>query len=413
MGIKDPHPLAQKASQPKPMADLPLLVRTGRWLLVLALASSTLACSNILDISAIDDAQSPDADAGQDPNDEPPPLPDVPEDLPPDMDTEDIEQADLPDDQDLPEDLTEDLPEDMEECVPSIEFCNGEDDNCDGNIDENLDCRPDLTFGFFKVQVRGDALLISGSIINNGFTTAPPGQTNVFFERVDNQNASGELGAQDHPALASGAQYILPNFELSWQNATEGRWRFNLSIDVGASADESNEDNNVAEAFITFDTNCLDNRPIDCQGADLSDEDFGDYGEGYFQNANLRNAYFEDNEDLSSADLSGADLTGANFSGANLSSVKFNLCTLDRANFSNTDTLSSTEFVRASLVGANFLGSSEFSSVNVTRANLSSARFDDNVDTEGFEWDNTTCPDGTNSNDHNGTCQDHMSARRQ
>ncbi|MBI5497743.1 MAG: M48 family metalloprotease [Deltaproteobacteria bacterium] len=71
--------------------------------------------------------------------------------------------------------------------------------------------------------------------------------------------------------------------------------------------------------------------------------------------------------DLSGADLAGANLAGADLSGANLSGV---------------------ELKGADLRGTNLKGA------NLSLANLA-----------GAVWGNTTCPDGTDSDDNGGSCQ--------
>ena len=133
--------------------------------------------------------------------------------------------------------------------------------------------------------------------------------------------------------------------------------------------------------------------------------------------------------DLSGCDLRGIftvgyDLTGANFSGANLAGANLSSTTLDTgptnftgANLSSAN-LSSTELDGANmtsvdLADANLSGSDDFY-LNLTGANLTGAIFEvlvmgNDVSNEGSEtWSNTTCPDGTNSNNDGGTCVNHL-----
>jgi hypothetical protein len=81
-------------------------------------------------------------------------------------------------------------------------------------------------------------------------------------------------------------------------------------------------------------------------------------------NASLRGA------DLAGANLSGADLTQANLAGA---------------------VLTNADLVGSNLSGANLAGASMVG-----------------ADVNGVHWSNTTCPDGTSSNDDGGTCAGHL-----
>jgi uncharacterized protein YjbI with pentapeptide repeats len=85
---------------------------------------------------------------------------------------------------------------------------------------------------------------------------------------------------------------------------------------------------------------------------------------------------------LTNADLSGLDMAGANFAG-----VKY----IQGANLTGAN-LSS-----AILTGINVSGS------NFTKANLAGAQTTGSV-FAGVTWDDTTCPDGTNSGIHEGGC---------
>jgi uncharacterized protein YjbI with pentapeptide repeats len=76
--------------------------------------------------------------------------------------------------------------------------------------------------------------------------------------------------------------------------------------------------------------------------------------------------------DLHNFDLSGSNLIGANFTGANL--VK------------------------------SFLGSTQLSGANFTNADLNCANNMSTANVSNAIWSNTTCPDGTNSNNNGGTC---------
>ena len=55
----------------------------------------------------------------------------------------------------------------------------------------------------------------------------------------------------------------------------------------------------------------------------------------------------------------------------------------------------------ANLTGANLKGAN-LTGANLTRATLTGANL------SGVTWSNTTCPDGTNSNNNGGTCLGHL-----
>lgn len=86
--------------------------------------------------------------------------------------------------------------------------------------------------------------------------------------------------------------------------------------------------------------------------------------------ANLSMAY------LKNADMRGLDLTGTSFRGANLSATPW-----EGAN------LTSADFTNATLVSAEGLSSTTHTSII---------------------WDNTICPDGTNSDSHGDSCEGHF-----
>jgi hypothetical protein len=94
--------------------------------------------------------------------------------------------------------------------------------------------------------------------------------------------------------------------------------------------------------------------------------------------------------DLTGTTLSGADLTYACLNGAVLINANLFGAVLNNADLSNAD-LSGADLSFADLPGANLTG-----------ANLNGAVLDNVI------WWNTTCPDGTNSNDHGNTCVGHL-----
>jgi uncharacterized protein YjbI with pentapeptide repeats len=99
------------------------------------------------------------------------------------------------------------------------------------------------------------------------------------------------------------------------------------------------------------------------------------------------------NTDLTNAQLIAANLNSANLSGATLTGANLENATL----------------VGANLEGANLLGA-DLTGADFTDANLFRANFRPEVGQlpagrlHGIIWNNTTCPDGTNSDDNGGQC---------
>jgi hypothetical protein len=102
-------------------------------------------------------------------------------------------------------------------------------------------------------------------------------------------------------------------------------------------------------------------------------------------NAILAGADLSSGTDLSNANLNMADLSGASLSFANLSFANLSRANLNRADLTGAN-LTGANLNQADLTGANLTGA------NLTGANLTNAKLD------GVTWNNTTCPDGTNSN---------------
>jgi uncharacterized protein YjbI with pentapeptide repeats len=91
-------------------------------------------------------------------------------------------------------------------------------------------------------------------------------------------------------------------------------------------------------------------------------------------------------QDLSSQNLSGAEASGADFHGVNLKGAF----------------LANIDLSGASLQGTNLLGA------DLTGANLAGAVLS-GANVHGIIWNDTTCPDGSNSNGDGGTCEGHAS----
>lgn len=120
------------------------------------------------------------------------------------------------------------------------------------------------------------------------------------------------------------------------------------------------------------------------------------------------------------------DLTGVNFNHGRFVRSPFNSSNLTNANFSYTN-ISGVEtqplFQNANLTNANFSNaqiggtfgaqSANFQNTNlqnavITHVNLTGATNMDTANITGATWDNTTCPDGTNSDSNGNTCAGHL-----
>lgn len=110
---------------------------------------------------------------------------------------------------------------------------------------------------------------------------------------------------------------------------------------------------------------------------------FASFVNGNFQGASLEvnteGANFS-STNFSSADIHNSSFINTNFSGANFTAAIFTSAVVQNTNFTNAN------FTNANLLGVNF--------TNSTRT--------------GVIWSNTTCPDGTNSNNNGGTCEGHL-----
>jgi hypothetical protein len=104
---------------------------------------------------------------------------------------------------------------------------------------------------------------------------------------------------------------------------------------------------------------------------------------------------------LTRTDFQGADLTGTIFKGANMFSVDFSNSNLTNADFTDAGNYPgrsmSVTFTNANLTNANFTNANIRFSAGMNSANIT-----------GVIWNNTTCPNGTNSNNNGGTCAGHF-----
>jgi hypothetical protein len=103
-----------------------------------------------------------------------------------------------------------------------------------------------------------------------------------------------------------------------------------------------------------------------------------------------------DANNLSKADLSGCDLTGAQLIAVDLFQANLDDAGLFMASLKNTK-LQGATLRDADLVGATLEGT------DLTGANLEAAELG-HATLTNVTWNNTTCPDGANSNDQGNTC---------
>jgi uncharacterized protein YjbI with pentapeptide repeats len=103
---------------------------------------------------------------------------------------------------------------------------------------------------------------------------------------------------------------------------------------------------------------------------------------------------------LKNATLSGCYLPGANLSGANATNANFTGAYLAGANLSSAN-LSQAQMQRSVLSNAN-LSAAKLNLAVLTGATLTGATL------TAVTWAQTTCPDGSNSNNNGGTCTGHL-----
>jgi hypothetical protein len=128
----------------------------------------------------------------------------------------------------------------------------------------------------------------------------------------------------------------------------------------------------------------------------------------YPVNLDLNGAY------LVGANYSYSNLTGAYFFYANLTDISLDNAVLENAHLVNTDlsqaSMTHTFLYQALLTNAN-LYKADLSSANLLNADLTNANLfgvtTTGLNDAGVIYNNTICPDGTNSNSHSNTCSGH------
>ena len=262
--------------------------------------------------------------------------------------------------------------------------------------------------------------------------------TNANFSKATLTNANFK-GADIKAARFNGAQ--MQGADLSRTNVTEAQFRdANLdgAILTGATIRASRRAHNTQKFRGATLTNITFSSGVNLSGvgfinANLSNSSLvnanledADFRNAILINTDLTGANFE-SADLGSADLrhmradnrttfEKADLAKANLSDvvwpnanfdeadmseANLTNAEFERGSFNDVNFSNAD-LEDTDFSNADLDSADFDGA-KLDDTDFKDADLTDAKNMENAeDIRNAKWDNTTCPDGTNSDDVEG-----------
>jgi hypothetical protein len=142
----------------------------------------------------------------------------------------------------------------------------------------------------------------------------------------------------------------------------------------------------------------------------------GGAGVGSFISTQL-NGYVSRGENLSYRNFD-----GVNFSDSTLTDINFIKSSLADTNFTNAK-ISNSKFAQTNVKGANFTNASftadstntntfvyegaTFENANFTNAVLKGINLTKSTVTQA-KWVNTTCPDGTNSDSHDTTCEGHL-----
>ena len=125
--------------------------------------------------------------------------------------------------------------------------------------------------------------------------------------------------------------------------------------------------------------------------------------------ANLRGAALS-GDNMPGINLSGANVSEAKFTGDDLTGAIFTGATVDDTGFEDAN-LTDADFSGDNLDGSNFTGAdlsgTEFADANLQNATFTGTTGDATTDVTGVTWLDTTCPDGTNSNEDDDTCLGH------
>jgi uncharacterized protein YjbI with pentapeptide repeats len=204
--------------------------------------------------------------------------------------------------------------------------------------------------------------------------------------------AQGPVGADctDPPNLVPGAD--LTNCDLSGEEM-EGVDISNANLS-GANLDDASLFTAIVEGA-TFDNASLRNTVMEAAEGDGAS----------FVNADMRGV------DLYFADVRDANLSGANFTDTWMNSIDFERSNMQNAIFTGS-TLTGVDLKETDLRGADLsftlLRNSPMRNADLRNATLLGAELDGSNVLDGITWGNTTCSDGSNSDDDDGdnfTCE--------
>jgi uncharacterized protein YjbI with pentapeptide repeats len=223
--------------------------------------------------------------------------------------------------------------------------------------------------------------------------------------------------------------YLLPNHYYC--RASQIPFTTNCIIDKCHFVRNPTEDNHTNCPRVRFlpgeNLSNMDLRYANLSGASLESREknqtelfYANLSHANLSGANLEGDRYEQTDltaaNLTEADLTGAELSGANFNHANLTRAKVSSCRPGRSTNSDRNRCdsASVDLAYAELTGAHLNGAN-LPDANLIAAHLYGADLRGanllgaftNGGPEQFykvTFGDTTCPDGTNSNSHEGTC---------
>ena len=237
------------------------------------------------------------------------------------------------------------------------------------------------------------------------FATSEPNAQAGFKADKEHEMATFEMFK---PKMKSGKMIFgIKPLTDSGKDTLTGLQDIEMS-DISLFIDDKLEDSGLPSCFPS------------CRGAKLSRIDlskknlFTNFNSADLSNANLRETDLT-GANLRNANLTGANLTGAYMEGANLIDADLSGADLIRAFLVLDTRLDRAKFNYANLTDANLTDSilinadlinANLKDANLWNANLTGALYNSGTTWPAAEeWSNTTCPDGTNSNDPgNETC---------
>ena len=275
--------------------------------------------------------------------------------------------------------------------------------------------RPDRLSGYFHIE---NFTMLWGP--DSTFAEDPPNAVLTW---------TSENGSMDY------AEIILTGAEINEDGFIEYDYTFETGDTIPSILHDTSLLIDDVKNFSGQTMSRADMKGKDLKGADFSNADLE---KTKFNNADLSYSNLS-GADLSGADLSGADLVHSNLYGANLTDAYLNSVKLRwtnavalqgcpaslptdwqcignnlmgpyahlyNADLSNAK-LSNVNLGYSDLSNAN-LSNANLSNVNLSYSDLSNANLTD-ADLDAVTWKNTICPDGTNSDDNEGsTCENNL-----